>query len=463
MAPTKATDKAIEKVLADVVRKVYNGPKRDQLTVNYVRQTAEDSLKLGGGFLKEGDWKARSKQIILDTLEKLEAGDTEPSQQAPPTPKTKAKPAPKQGKKRAQKAALSDDGSAASDASEAEDAPQPLPKKRRVTKSQVKRKAVSSDEDLSDASLQEFTEPLAKRRSKQPAESESDLSDVPDHSSESQSTPEEDEAPKPASDDESELSEVMDEPPKRKPKSKAKGESSPPPTEASNTKPAADDSSSELSSVIDDPPPPKRKRKGAKDAAGPAKSTAARGGGGGAKSASSTDSPDEAQIKLLQSQLSKCGVRKVWAFEFKKHGADTAKAKIRHLRDALAEVGMTGRFSEARAREIKEMRELQADLQDVMQGEKSWGVGGGGRGARRRAAAGSGGDATAKKGKRSKEEESEDEDDDEEEEGKNGDGGGEESDVDDDDDGGGKPAVRGKGPARRRPELAFLGDESESE
>jgi hypothetical protein len=56
-----------------------------------------------------------------------------------------------------------------------------------------------------------------------------------------------------------------------------------------------------------------------------------------------------------------------------------------------------------------------------------------------------------------KEEGSEDEDDDEEEDGENGDDGSKESDEE------GKTAVRGKGPARRRPELAFLGDESESE
>jgi hypothetical protein len=68
MAPAKATDKAIAKELADVVRRVYNGPKRDQLSVNYARQAVEESLKLGDGYLKEGDWKARSKQIILETV-----------------------------------------------------------------------------------------------------------------------------------------------------------------------------------------------------------------------------------------------------------------------------------------------------------------------------------------------------------------------------------------------------------
>ncbi len=68
MPPTKPTDTAIAKQLADVVRQIYNGPKRDELTVNHARQVAESNLKLDDGFLKGGDWKAKSKQIIVDTL-----------------------------------------------------------------------------------------------------------------------------------------------------------------------------------------------------------------------------------------------------------------------------------------------------------------------------------------------------------------------------------------------------------
>jgi hypothetical protein len=66
--PRKPADDAVVKELASVVRDVYNGPESDQLTVNYARQLVEKKLKLGEGFLKEGDWKAKSKQIILDTL-----------------------------------------------------------------------------------------------------------------------------------------------------------------------------------------------------------------------------------------------------------------------------------------------------------------------------------------------------------------------------------------------------------
>jgi len=40
----------------------------------------------------------------------------------------------------------------------------------------------------------------------------------------------------------------------------------------------------------------------------------------------------------------------------------------------LADVGMAGRYSNERARKIKEERELAADLEAVQQGAKAWGA-----------------------------------------------------------------------------------------
>lgn len=85
-------------------------------------------------------------------------------------------------------------------------------------------------------------------------------------------------------------------------------------------------------------------------------------------------SPDEVEIKTLQSQLSKCGIRKIWGVILKEYGSD-AKAKIRHLKGMLKDVGMEGRFSEAKARAIKETRELEADLAAVKEGDAKWGMG----------------------------------------------------------------------------------------
>ncbi|KAL5323206.1 hypothetical protein ACEPPN_007739 [Leptodophora sp. 'Broadleaf-Isolate-01'] len=131
-------------------------------------------------------------------------------------------------------------------------------------------------------------------------------------------------------------------------------------------------SESEMSIVLDPTPKPKRQRapkgeKKAKEPKAPKAKAASK-----AKTAADL-SPDEAQIKTLQSQLGKCGMKKIWQFELKQYG-DDSKAKIRHLQNVLKEIGMTGRYSDARAREIKEMRELQADLEAVKEGDKAWGL-----------------------------------------------------------------------------------------
>lgn len=69
MPPRKAKvadDATIEKEIADAVHRIYNGPQ--DLTVNAVREAVEKKLKLDEGFLKDGDWKAKSKELVHDTL-----------------------------------------------------------------------------------------------------------------------------------------------------------------------------------------------------------------------------------------------------------------------------------------------------------------------------------------------------------------------------------------------------------
>jgi hypothetical protein len=137
---------------------------------------------------------------------------------------------------------------------------------------------------------------------------------------------------------------------------------------------AAADSESELSVVLDESP--KRKPRTTKPNS-KTKSTAPQKAAPKAKGPGDL-TPDEAEVKLLQSQLQKCGIRKIWGIELKRFGSD-AKAKIRHLRQMLRDAGMEGRFSEAKAAEIKEMRELQADLEAVKEGDMKWGMGRGSR------------------------------------------------------------------------------------
>ncbi|CEA17186.1 transcriptional regulator [Blumeria hordei DH14] len=81
----------------------------------------------------------------------------------------------------------------------------------------------------------------------------------------------------------------------------------------------------------------------------------------------------DATLTTLQTQLRKCGLRTIWSIELKKYGDDRS-AKIRHLQQVLSDIGMTGRFSEAKAKQIKEARELQADLEEVQEGDKAWGL-----------------------------------------------------------------------------------------
>lgn len=116
---------------------------------------------------------------------------------------------------------------------------------------------------------------------------------------------------------------------------------------------------SELSDVLDQVPKPKRSRsaKGTRKASSkPAKTAKPK--------VVANLMPDEAELKTLQGQLKKCGVNKIWGFELKQF-EDDSKAKIRHLRKMLKEVGMDGRFSEARAKEIKERRELMEDVEAI--------------------------------------------------------------------------------------------------
>ncbi|KAL8952543.1 MAG: hypothetical protein Q9222_001573 [Ikaeria aurantiellina] len=129
-----------------------------------------------------------------------------------------------------------------------------------------------------------------------------------------------------------------------------------------------DVSESELSSLIDEEPKPKKKRQKAslekpktqkKENSKPSKAT------------QPISDPDTEEIKRLQGWLVKCGIRKMWFKELAPY--DTPKAKIRHLKEMLTEAGMTGRYSQEKATQIREERELKADLEAVQAGNKQWG------------------------------------------------------------------------------------------
>lgn len=217
------------------------------------------------------------------------------------------------------------------------------------------------------------------------------------------------------SDDEEEKEEEAASPAKPKPIAVAKSEPVPTVEKSDaedDAKPdqAAEDSDSDLSVLIDEPP---KRAKSSSKSAKPSTSKTPK--------AAPSLSPADAEIKTLQSQLVKCGIRKIWQFELKDYG-DDSKAKIKHLKSMLRDVGMEGRFSEARAREIKEIRELAQDVEAVTEGAKLWG----------------------KRGRRSE---------------------GKEKVVLDEDGSGSEESEEEVQPrrAKRKDDLAFLGDESESD
>lgn len=138
-----------------------------------------------------------------------------------------------------------------------------------------------------------------------------------------------------------------------------------------------DDSESEMSIVLDEELKPKaaRKRKsneGAPKKAAPKKEKKA------AKAKDEDLDPDQAEIKRLQGWLVKCGIRKMWWRELQPY--ETSKAKIKHLKQMLEDAGMKGRYSLEKARQIRDERELKADLEQIQQGAKKWGTGSGDEG-----------------------------------------------------------------------------------
>ncbi|KAK3377194.1 hypothetical protein B0T24DRAFT_620653 [Lasiosphaeria ovina] len=489
MPPKKVTDKALAVELERGVRHIYSTD-RDKLTVNYTRQFVEKKLKLKDGFLKEGDWKAKSKEMITAALTEIENEAPDPSQSAA-THDAELETGANIKKKRTKKEADEPPAATSDELSELSEKPA---KKRKLNKKVPKKKAVLSDDE---SEVSNFTgasdseEPPTKKpepatpKKKQarkasigevkeppnpsPDDNTSELSEIPEEPQERKSKPTRSILGV------EEFSELSDEPQERKSKAKsgpAKADESVEPSETPKAKKAGGkkdgkpkgkgleyDDGSELSEINDEPPKRQHKSKAKSKRASRKRKSKEPAAKGERKAKSSAKapaelSPDEAQIKQLQSQLVKCGLRKIWGFELKKYG-DDSRAKIKHLKNMLTDVGMTGRFSESRAREIKEQRELLAEIAEVKEGDKSWGVGG--RPSRRRAAT-----------KKSIKERTDDEDADAKKvSGSDKEGGGAASggddNYDDSDDDEAQPKARARASARHRADLAFLDDESDSD
>ncbi|KAL4926904.1 putative transcriptional regulator [Aspergillus undulatus] len=185
------SDKKLERALRDVVAGIFKTGKTEELTVKRVRLAAEKALQLEDGFFKSnGDWKARSDQIIKDEVEIQDAApqnpdanqDEEESTRTPPSDTAKST-------KRAKPKAPSTSG------------------KRRKTSPESDVNRVVDDEDTEGETKKGTKQPKAAAKAK-PEPSEEEPSDDADAGEEDTKPGKEGEA---GGDSESEMSVVLDE------------------------------------------------------------------------------------------------------------------------------------------------------------------------------------------------------------------------------------------------------------
>ena len=257
----------------------------EEITIKIARTRAETELALESGFLKDNEqWKPRSKDLINAAVQDP-ASPEQPKKSAP-----KPKLAAKAGTKRK------------SDETQ--------PKKKRQKKSASPVLDSEDDEESVNGAAQDS-------KASEPAEVNSEVKAQPKN--------EEDSALSEPPEDESEPAELK-----------------------TNGKPTGDDhDDSDLSSLIDDPPP-KKKRQKKSTSPSDIKAKPKIQKSSKAKPDKPDLSPDEEEIKRLQSWLLKCGIRKLWWRELVPY--DTAKEKIKHLKGMLEDVGLTGRYSVEKAR-----------------------------------------------------------------------------------------------------------------
>ncbi|KAG5976038.1 hypothetical protein E4U58_006373 [Claviceps cyperi] len=287
----------------------------DATTVNKVRQHVEEEQGLQEGFFTNDEWKQKSKAIIKEYVDKLLDGwkpDSKPESNS--------------------------NGATKRHASSEDEVSIPKRQKLGNTKKNAKAKDGAKPKGRGgDTATSKKTKTRRKSPDTQPDEDEpSEESDVTSKALPTESTADE----------------------------------TLPPVKSDNSAPCADPPEEEYSDVIDEAPKPKRNKKEPKPKSSkPPKPTVDK-----KPTTTITNDPQEAEIKKLQSQLVKCGIRKLWHNELKQY-KDDSRAKIRHLKKMLADIGMDGRFSEAKAREIKETREILADVDAAQEMNALWGKG----------------------------------------------------------------------------------------
>ncbi|MCJ1390876.1 hypothetical protein MMC18_003737 [Xylographa bjoerkii] len=311
MAPSV---KFLEQSLRNAVRDVYKTGDLEELTVKRIRKAVEENLNLQEDFFKEPAWKDKSKEIIEEEAEAQAQAtpdeDPNSSQTGP------SRPAPVKPAKNARPTAKP--------SKKRPSPPESKSKKRRKISKDLEsegglsnsRPSVAVHEGAEAGPQENRVEPLVE--ASRSGLNEEDLED------------------------------------QQAPTYVARVENH---------------SESGMSDVIDDGPKPKARKR--RSASREPKPKVARVKDSQKAIKNQEMDPDAEEIKRLQGWLIKCGIRKMWYKELAPF--ETTKAKIRHLKEILAAAGMTGRYSLDKAIEIREARELQADLEAVQAGDKQWG------------------------------------------------------------------------------------------
>jgi hypothetical protein len=379
-APSHAipSDATLETELRRVVRDALK--QNEDITVRLARARVEEQLGLEADFFTKDEWKKRSKDIITAAVDE-------------PDSPVKAKPAA--GRKRkseepAQKPTKRAKKSAVVESDDDEEDDEDLDKSMAEEDDEEEEEEKPKRKPRAQAKAKPQPKPKAKPKAKAKAKSSSPVVESDEEEDEENHAPKAEPETKAATVD----SEAEDEPPQTnetsetiKPDGDDEKTTSPP----KQSEPADEDNDSESDmSVLIDDPPPKKKGGRAKKSTSPgttAKKPAKTTKKAAATSTSSKElSPDEEEIKRLQSWLIKCGIRKLWHRELANDKFPTPKAKIAHLKSMLTDAGMTGRFSAEKAKSIKEARELEAELEAARDFEQQFGTGGRGRRAKKNAA-----------------------------------------------------------------------------
>jgi hypothetical protein len=326
---TFPTDADIESGIREVVRAGVND--EGQITIKIARSRTEKALDLPTDFFKnDAKWKARSAELTRAAVDEFANADTSEEKIEEVEVKAKAKPKGNAGTKR-----------------KSDGAPKAKPKRRK--------KSPSVEPEKSEAEISAEESKNTKSKTAKP---------MPKPKPKSKPKPK----PKPKTQPKSGETSALSSPPSDEPEVVAAEQN------GKHTLPVEDDES-DLSSVIDDLPPKKKRSSKPKSSSPSASSKSKPKAQKSNKTASKPDlSPDEEEIKRVQSWLLKCGIRKLWHRELAPYA--TPKEKIKHLKSMLEEVGMTGRFSAEKARQIKESRELAAELEEARKFNEQWGQAG---------------------------------------------------------------------------------------